>query len=301
MKKFFFSLAMACLSLLAVAQNNSQQEQMRAMMRNQSRTEVKSMHSKILNAERQYTIYLPAGYETQTDRTYPVLYLLHGMNGTHEDWAGRGHLKDVMDQLRASGEVCDMIVVSPDAGGNIYEGAWNGYFNMDGWAYERFFFEEFLPAIEKQYRIKAEKKSRAIAGLSMGGGGSTSYAQRHSDMFCACYAMSALMHISAPKAAAPSNEKDKMWHMTKSANEHSCVDYVKNADEKSKEALRSVAWYVDCGDDDFLFECNINFVFAMRSAGIPYQLRVRDGGHTWEYWHSALYDALPFVSRIFAR
>lgn len=298
MKKSIFAIILTLIALTSSAQNA---DQIRNMMRNSSRIEKKSIHSEILNADRNYSVYLPTGYEENRDKQYPVLYLLHGMNGTNEDWPGRGHLKDVMDQLRASGEVCDMIVISPDAGGNIYEGAWNGYFNMDGWAYERFFFEEFLPAVEKQYRIKAEKKSRAIAGLSMGGGGSTSYAQRHSDMFCACYAMSALMHISAPKAAAPSNEKDKMWHMTKSANEHSCVDYVKNADEKSKEALRSVAWYVDCGDDDFLFECNMNFALAMRNAGIPYQLRVRDGGHTWEYWHSALYDALPFVSRIFAR
>lgn len=298
MKKSIFAVVLTLIALTVSAQNGGQT---RNAPRSSSRVEKKTIHSEILNADRNYSVYLPAGYAEDTDKQYPVLYLLHGMNGSCEDWPRRGHLKDVMNQLRASGEVCDMIVISPDAGGNIYEGAWNGYFNMDGWAYERFFFEEFLPAIEKQYRIKAEKKSRAIAGLSMGGGGSTSYAQRHSDMFCACYAMSALMHISAPKAAAPSNEKDKMWHMTKSANEHSCVDYVKNADEKSKEALRSVAWYVDCGDDDFLFECNMNFALAMRNAGIPYQLRVRDGGHTWEYWHSALYDALPFVSRIFAR
>ena len=66
------------------------------------------------------------------------------MNGTNKDWADRGHLKDVMDQLRAAGEVCDMIVISPNAGGNIGEGVWNGYFDMEGWAYERFFFEEFL-------------------------------------------------------------------------------------------------------------------------------------------------------------
>ncbi len=298
MKKSIFAVVLTLIALTVSAQNVGQT---RNAPRSSSRVEKKTIHSEILNADRNYSVYLPAGYAEDTDKQYPVLYLLHGMNGSCEDWPRRGHLKDVMNQLRASGEVCDMIVISPDAGGNIYEGAWNGYFNMDGWAYERFFFEEFLPAIEKQYRIKAEKKSRAIAGLSMGGGGSTSYAQRHSDMFCACYAMSALMHISAPKAAAPSNEKDKMWHMTKSANEHSCVDYVKNADEKSREALRSVAWYVDCGDDDFLFECNMNFALAMRNAGIPYQLRVRDGGHTWEYWHSALYDALPFVSRIFAR
>ena len=298
MKKILFAITLALIALTSSAQDS---EQIRNFMRNRSRVEVKTIHSKVLGADRNYTVYLPAGYADNTDKKYPVLYLLHGMNGTNKDWAGRGHLQDVMDQLRASGEVCDMIVVSPDAGGNINAGAWNGYFDMEGWAYERFFFEEFLPTIEKQYRIKGDKSSRAIAGLSMGGGGSTSYAQRHSDMFCACYAMSALMHIAAPQAAAPRDEKDKMWHMLKSANKYSCVDYVKNADDDAKKALRTVAWYVDCGDDDFLFECNMELVLAMRRAGIPYQLRVRDGGHTWEYWHSALYDALPFVSRIFEK
>ena len=92
-----------------------------------------------------------------------------------------------------------------------------------------------------------------------------------------------------------------MWHLPKAVNKLSCVDFVNNADDKTKEALRTVAWYVDCGDDDFLFECNMNLVLAMRKAGVPYQLRVRDGGHTWEYWHSALYNALPFVSRIFEK
>lgn len=300
MKKILFSLALACLSFAAIAQDASQQERMRAMMRNMSRTEVKTIHSNILGADRQYTVFLPAGYETNTDRSYPVLYLLHGMNGTHEDWAGRGHLKDVMDQLKAAGEVVDMIVVMPNAGGNIGEGVWNGYFDMDGWAYERFFYEEFLPTVEKQYRIKGDKANRAIAGLSMGGGGSTSYAQRHADMFCACYAMSALMHLPKPDDV-PAAEQTKMWHLTKAANKYSCVDFVSNADDKTKQALRTISWYIDIGDDDFLFDCNVDFIMAMRKAEIPYQLRVRDGGHTWEYWHSALYEALPFVSRIFGK
>ena len=298
MKKIFLAIALTVIAFTSSAQNS---DQMRQWMRNMSRVEEKTIHSEILNADRNYSVYLPAGYASNTDKKYPVLYLLHGMNGTNKDWQGRGHLQDVMDQLRAAGEVCEMIVISPDAGGNIGEGVWNGYFDMEGWAYERFFFEEFLPAVEKEYRIKGDKASRAIAGLSMGGGGSTSYAQRHADMFCACYAMSALMHLDAPQAQAPRDEKDKMWHLTKAVNKLSCVDFVKNADDKTKEALRTVAWYVDCGDDDFLFECNMNLVLAMRKAGVPYQLRVRDGGHTWEYWHSALYDALPFVSRIFAK
>lgn len=301
MRKIIFAIVMACFIAPAIAQQTSQEEQIRAWMRNQSRTEVKTIHSNILGADRDYTVYLPAGYESQPDRYYPVLYLLHGMNGTNKDWADRGHLKDVMDQLRAAGEVCDMIVISPNAGGNIYNGDWNGYFDMEGWAYERFFYEEFLPTVEKQYRIKGDKANRAIAGLSMGGGGSTSYAQRHADMFCACYAMSALMHLPAPAEAAPKNDKDKMWHLTYTANKYSCVEYVKNADDATKQALRTVAWYVDCGDDDFLFDCNMDFIAAMRKAGVPYQLRVRDGAHTWEYWHSALYEALPFVSRVFGK
>ena len=298
MKKIFLAIALTLVAFTSSAQNS---DQMRQWMRNMSRVEEKTIHSEILNADRNYSVYLPAGYASNTDKKYPVLYLLHGMNGTNKDWPGRGHLQDVMDQLRAAGEVCEMIVISPDAGGNIGEGVWNGYFDMEGWAYERFFFEEFLPAVEKEYRIKGDKASRAIAGLSMGGGGSTSYAQRHADMFCACYAMSALMHLDAPQAQTPRDEKDKMWHLTKSVNKLSCVDFVNNADDKTKEALRTVAWYVDCGDDDFLFECNMNLVLAMRKAGVPYQLRVRDGGHTWEYWHSALYNALPFVSRIFEK
>ena len=296
MRKIFLAITFALIAFTTSAQDS---DQIRQWMRNMSRVEEKTIHSEILNADRNYTVYLPAGYANNTDKQYPVLYLLHGMNGTNKDWAGRGHLQDVMDQLRAAGEVCEMIVISPDAGGNIGEGVWNGYFDMEGWAYERFFFEEFLPAVEKEYRIKGDKASRAIAGLSMGGGGSTSYAQRHADMFCACYAMSALMHLDAPQAQAPRDEKDKMWHLTKSVNKLSCVDYIANADDKTKEALRTVAWYVDCGDDDFLFECNMNLVLAMRKAGVPYQLRVRDGGHTWEYWHSALYNALPFFSRQF--
>ena len=108
-------------------------------------------------------------------------------------------------------------------------------------------------------------------------------------------------HLDAPQAQAPRDEKDKMWHLTKAVNKLSCVDFVNNADDKTKEALRTVAWYVDCGDDDFLFECNMNLVLAMLKAGVHYQLRVRDGGHTWDYCHSALYNALPFVSRIFEK
>lgn len=293
MKRLSIAFVAMALCLTTMAQN------WRQMM---SRVEEHTIKSEVLGAERNYTVYLPAGYDIDKEKTYPVLYLLHGMDGTNKDWFDRGHVKDVMDQLTASGEADAMIIVSPDAGGSVREGKWNGYFDMRGWNYEEFFFTEFLPTIEKQYRIKADKQHRAIAGLSMGGGGCTSYAQRHADMFGACYAMSAFLHMGAEGVDAQKVvQGDKTALLMEAAHRLSCVVYVKNADEARKQELRTVAWFVDCGDDDFLFDGNIDFYQAMRRAQVPCQLRVRDGGHTWEYWHSALYTALPWVSRVFTK
>lgn len=266
----------------------------------QSKVMTDSIHSDILDAYRQYTVYLPASYETETARTYPVLYLLHGMSGVNTSWFNDQRCKDVMDQLVASGEAQEMIIVSPNAGGVVNKD-WNGYFNMPGWAYEDFFYKEFLPHIEKTFRVKADKEHRAIAGLSMGGGGSTSYAQRHPEMFCAVYAMSALMNIPAGSENPTADKNDMISLLTKSVIDNSCVKYVEEADDARKDQLRSVKWFVDCGDDDFLLDRNIEFVQAMHKAFVPVEFRVRDGGHTNEYWHSALYTCLPFVSRCFGK
>ena len=269
-----------------------------------SRVVTDTIHSEVLGADRAYTVYLPANFDTDKNGRFPVLYLLHGMGGINRSWFDDQRAGDVMDQLTASGEAVPMVIVSPNAGGNVMEGHWNGYFNMPGWNYEDFFYTEFLPYIEKTYRCGGSKGQRAVAGLSMGGGGATSYAQRHPDMFSSAYAMSALMDIpDFPQAQnpAPSPDGDKMGLLTKAVKDLSCVKYVQNADENTKNAMRTVKWFVDCGDDDFLFDRNIEFVQAMHQAWIPVEFRVRDGGHTNEYWHSALYSALPFASRNFDR
>ena len=267
----------------------------------ESKIETKTIHSNILNTDREYSIFLPKSYEVDAEKTYPILYLLHGMLDTNKGWYERGHVKDVMDQLVASGEACEMIIVTPNAGGNIFDGIWNGYFNMPGWSYERFFYEELMPHVEKNYRVIADKAHRAIAGLSMGGGGATSYGLRYPHLYASVYAMSALMSIPEEGAYPSEKSDDKMAILTRSVIEHSCVKYVGEADDAIKKQLHSVKWFVDCGDDDFLLDRNIEFTQAMRKAQIPCEFRVRDGGHTWEYWHSALYICLPFVSRNFGK
>ena len=291
MKKLLLLIAVAVMSVSAYAQQGRRGTQ--------SRVITDTLHSEILGADREFRVFIPQNYYN-SEKNYPVLYLLHGLGGKHTDWADRGHLKDVMDQLAASGEACDMIVVMPNAGSTT-EKAMDGYFNVEGWAYEDFFFKELIPYVEKTWRVQADKQHRAVAGLSMGGGGTTKYTQYHPDMFCAAYAMSALMSIPGQGAVMPQKPGDKVSILNASVIKNSCIDFVKNADDAVKENLRTVTWFVDCGDDDFLLDRNIEFVQAMKAAQVPVQFRVRDGGHTWEYWHSALYTALPFISRCFGK
>lgn len=264
-----------------------------------SRIVTDTIQSNVLNAKRAYTVYLPKSFDTDKERKYPILYLLHGMTDINSAWAEKGQMKPVLDRLIARGEIKEMIVVTPNAGGADVNNQQNGYFDMPEWAYEKFFYTEFLPYIEKEYRAYGDKEHRAIAGLSMGGGGSMSYGQRHTDMFCAVYAMSGWLEEKKPDESQITEKNIKFAKLVNAVYEHSCIRFVEEADEEQKKNLRNVAWYIDCGDDDFLLDVNVRMYQAMRKAGIPCQFRVKDGGHDWEYWHQALYECLPFVSRIF--
>ncbi|WP_346857863.1 alpha/beta hydrolase-fold protein [uncultured Draconibacterium sp.] len=258
----------------------------------QGKVEFKTMPSKILNEDREYSVYLPKSYATNTEKTYPVLYLLHGGGGSHKDWPGRGHVGDVANQLMDSNEACEMIIVCPEAGKTFMN-----YFNHPEWRFQDYFFEEMIPFIESNYRIIGDKQHRAIAGLSMGGGGTVVYATSHPELFCAAYEMSGYLY----RQDLPFLDKNDpvQERMQTLVEDHNCVKIIQNADAKAVEALKTVNWFIDCGDDDFTFDPNMEFISALRQKQIPYQLRVRDGGHTWEYWHSALYIALPFVSNCF--
>ncbi|MBQ9893312.1 MAG: alpha/beta fold hydrolase [Bacteroidales bacterium] len=253
-----------------------------------------TLRSDILGADVVYNVYLPDGFSESSDK-YPAVYLLHGLYGTYSDWQNTGRMKEVADEFIRSGEIRKMIIVMPNAGHPDVHNEWNGYFNMPGWNYEDFFFQEFIPAVEKEYRAVGDKGHRAIMGLSMGGGGSTVYAQRHPDMFSSCYAMSAWLD----QVMDENDPKDKLYYTRKSVREHSALDFVAGADEATIGKLRSIKWFFDCGDDDFLLDLSVALYQKMRSAKIKSELRVRDGVHNWEYWHLALRTALPFASRNF--
>lgn len=252
----------------------------------------KSMKSNILGCDRNYCIYLPAGYD-ESNAKYPVLYLLHGLTDNHTAWRDRGNINEIATDIFSKGDAQAMIIVMPDAGT-----AYDGYFNCPGWRYEDFFFNEFIPHIENSYRICATRGHRAIAGLSMGGGGTIGYALRHSDMFSSAYAMSALAGM-IENSWISRNADARRRLFIQSVVEYNNIAIVENATNELRDSISSVRWFIDVGDDDFLLENNFDFIKAMRKQRIRHQLRVRDGGHTWQYWQQSLYIALPLISEGF--
>ena len=258
-----------------------------------------SIRSEVLGATVKYNVYLPQSFG-EGNKTYPVVYLLHGFTDDYTAWRDKGQMQTVADELIESGETREMVIVMPNAGGpQVYE-TWNGYFNMPGWAYEDFFFQEFMPQVERKYRAAGDKGHRAIMGLSMGGGGSTVYAQRHPDLFSSCYAMSAWLESDGGHQREAGVD-DKVYLVSQAVKEHSALEFLRRADDATLEQLRSVHWFFDCGDDDFLFDLSVQIHQLMREKRVKDELRIRNGVHNWEYWHQAIRMALPFASRNFDR
>ena len=256
-----------------------------------------SIKSQTLGVSVKYNVYLPSDYENTNDH-YPVVYLLHGLSDTYRAWEQKGGMQEITDELVESGEIVPTVIVMPNAGGRDVHNVWNGYFNMPGWNYEDFFFNELIPQVEAKYRCGGSKQQRAVMGLSMGGGGSVVYAMLHPDKFSSCYAMSPWLS-SEGGVHGPNGEMDKMYYTSQSVKENSPLDFIDNADESVREPLRTVKWFFDCGDDDMLIDDTYELYKRIRMSFINAELRVRNGKHNWEYWRAALRIALPFASRNF--
>lgn len=259
---------------------------------------VDSIRSEKLGEWVKYNVYLPAGYRMRNVEKYPVLYLLHGLSDTYTAWDVKGHMRQICDELMASGEADKMVIIMPNAGTPDIVHTWCGYFNVKGYAYEDFFFEELMPAAEKKYCIIGDRRHRAISGLSMGGGGSVAYCMHHPELFAACYAMSAWLDAHVK----PLDKTKYMALRVKSVHDNCPMTYLDSvATDKQIAVLKKIDWFVDCGDDDGLLPLSEQLHQSMLRRGLPVQLRVRNGGHTWEYWHQSLRIALPSISRSFGK
>lgn len=141
--------------------------------------------------DRRVYVYLPPDYRQAWTRRYPVIYLLHGYQGSYRQWMAGGkewNILDVMDNLIVQGKVREMIIVMPDAN-NRYGGSfYTNSVTTGNW--EDFLTTDLVKHIDAKYRTLARAASRGIAGHSMGGYGAIKLGMKHPEIFGAVYGLS---------------------------------------------------------------------------------------------------------------
>jgi enterochelin esterase-like enzyme len=227
--------------------------------------------STTVGVKRQAQVYTPPGYSS--DRTYPVLYLLHGIGGDEIEWTRSGAADIILDNLYADGKAEPMLVVLP-----------NGRASKDLTArdpiptqapafavFEQELLTDLIPFIEKTYPVKADRGSRALAGLSMGGGQALNFGLSNLDTFAWVGGFS-----SAP-------------------NTRPAGDLLKDnaAAAKGLELL-----WVSCGDQDRLMNISSSFHDALETMSVPHVWHIHPGGgHDFKVWNADLYHFVPLLFR----
>ncbi|WP_184545744.1 alpha/beta hydrolase [Mucilaginibacter sp. FT3.2] len=264
--------------------------------------EEQTVKSKILKCNVKYTIYLPADYET-ANRSYPVVYLLHGYTDDNTGWLQFGEINRYADKAIADGTIPPMIIVMPNADSSWYINSYDGKEK-----YEDFFIKEFMPHVEQAYRIKTEKQYRGVAGLSMGGYGTLIYAIKYPQLFSAAAALSAAVFPDDQMVGQPDANYDTVFgqlfgrglkgkdRLSKAWQANSVLELVQN---KTTDDLSKVRYWIDCGDDDFLTKGNCLLHIALTEKKVPHEYRVRDGAHNWTYWRTGITNALIFMGDSF--
>jgi enterochelin esterase-like enzyme len=222
--------------------------------------------SRSLGRPREMAVYTPPGYDRQPAALFPALYLQHGSGDNQDPWTVHGKAPWILDNLIAQGRAVPMVVVMLDGHAAVPgEGGPGGGDNTA--LFERDLLENAMPYVEARYRVRAEAGSRAIVGLSMGGGQSLRIGLDHLDLFA---------WVGGFSSSAPS--RDSLAGPL--------------ADPAATSAKLRLLW-IGCGKDDFLLRRNEEFVALLREKGIPHEWHLTAGTHCWPVWRTYLAELAP--------
>jgi len=263
-----------------------------------------TFQSKILNRTLHYSIYIPKNYSK--DERYATVYLLHGYGGNETDWIKDGEIDHIINDLENDGLIEPMIYVMPEGDNSYYVNKYDGTSD-----YMRMFTDELVPLIDSHYRTKNDKNQRAVVGFSMGGYGALILASKNPGMFSVSVPLSMSFRTDEQYVQESQSVFDVQWgpyfgakgnsgnaRLTEYYKQYSPFHFFANSDASTFE---SVHYFIDCGDDEETLSITNNEMHSlMRSKNIAHEYRVRNGAHDWEYWRSAMLEALPFIQSCFA-
>src|SRR5579872_6315182 len=271
----------------------------------QSRIDCSALESKILKRPVRYCVYIPSGYnagaEEHPARRYPVLYFLHGLGDNEQTLFNSGGWT-LVDDLRKQHKMGDFLIVAPEGRRSFYINSADGSVR-----YSDFFLQEFMPRIESKYHIRG-RADRAISGISMGGYGALRFAFAHPELFSAVSAQSAALMIQSPREidAASQSGAPLMRVLgpvfgvpinVRHWNENNPLLLAK----KNVQALRGMAIYFNCGqDDNYAFEEGAE---ALHKELLPEQIKheyhLYPGDHSITYFLSHFVEVMEFHSKAF--
>ncbi len=233
-----------------------------------SEVDVISYISTSLSQRRKVYVYIPAVYYENPEIRLPVLYLRHGGGDDESSWIRSASADAIMDNLIAGGNAEPMIVVMTNG---LTDGSWAGGSNVEGMrALEDELLKDVIPLVEKRYRVLTDRKSRAIAGLSMGGGQAFVIGMRHLELF------SAIGEFSSGLLS------DSSWDYSKYG--------IASIDDSVKvNSMLSLLW-VSCGTKDSRWEGHKEFCRLLDRKGIKHTFRHSEHGHEWQFWREQLRD-----------
>lgn len=249
--------------------------------------------SKALGRDWKYEVYLPSGYETSRLR-YPVLYLLHGNNGSGNDWVKFGKVQSVADGLIASGDMPPAVIVMPDAGVTWYVDRKEKM--------ETAVIRDLFPEVEKHLRVLRSREGRLIGGLSMGGYGSLRFVLKYPEKFAAAALLSPAIYDPLPPPNSSARKVGTFGEPAFDEQVWKSLNYP-TLWQSYLAKKTPVPMYVNSGDDDeFMIEADATKLYSLlRANKQPAELRIVDGAHTWAVWGSTLGDAMKYVFRYAAK
>ncbi|MGL2994036.1 alpha/beta hydrolase [Flavobacterium sp. TSSA_36] len=241
-------------------------------------------------------VVLPNSY-SKSKAAYPVLYLLHGAYGHFSDWLrntpNKNLVKDLSDQY-------DLIIVMPE--GETFSFYLDSPINKES-QFETFITKEVIQKVDKTYRTIADKRARAITGLSMGGHGALYLSLKHPELFCAAGSMSGVVDVEVMlnrDASAKIKQLMQTVFGTQSDNPEIFRAYsvIRMIDLFKANKLPLL---LDCGVDDFLIEPNRELHRRLVYSKVPHEYTERPGAHTWGYWENALPYHVYYFSKILSK
>ena len=263
------------------------------------RGECRSMASKILGHPVQYCVILPPSYDSSR-QSYPVLYFLHGLGSNSEILINSGGM-DLINDLWSQKQIGEFLIVTPDAGRSFYINSRDGKVR-----YEDFFIHEFIPYIEKRYRVLADREHRGVSGVSMGGYGAFRFAFRYPQLFGSMSAHSAALLATLPTVSSSDYQGAILNRILGSAfgsppdpaywKQNNPFTIVGNGARSAGLKI-----YFDCGtEDDYGFDAGAkSFHELLDSRHISNEFHLFPGGHDWNYVAEHFPASLEFHSRAF--